>query len=125
VSVRQNLQPLVVNAQPSPEVAAIGAWGAPLGGASAVARSGIGEDATGDLVYGAGMDLYPADLASALIDAGVQTGMELDINPEWVQLDYASSPGLPLVAGVPGQQRPADQYQAGWTRDFVTVLAGQ
>jgi hypothetical protein len=24
---------------------------------------------------------------------------------------------------VPGQYRPADQYLAGWTRDFITVLA--
>jgi hypothetical protein len=24
---------------------------------------------------------------------------------------------------IPGQNRPADQYQVGWNRDFVTVLA--
>jgi hypothetical protein len=28
-----------------------------------------------------------------------------------------------LVAGIPGQNRPGNQYQVGWTRDFVTVLA--
>ena len=49
--------------------------------------------------------------------------MELDINPEWVQLDVASHPGGSLRASVPGQYRPADQYLAGWTRDFITVLA--
>lgn len=49
--------------------------------------------------------------------------MELDINPEWVQLDVARRPGGPLAAEVPGQDRPADQYLAGWTRDFFTVLA--
>jgi hypothetical protein len=49
--------------------------------------------------------------------------MELDINPEWVQLDIARSPGGPLAAAIPGQVRPARQYLAGWTRDFFTVLA--
>jgi hypothetical protein len=125
VSVRQNLPPLVVNGQPSPDIADIAAWGSSLGGAPVVARSAIGEDAAGNLVYAAGMADYPGDLANALIVAGVQTGMELDINPEWVQLDFAPSPGQPLIAGIPGQQRPADQYQEGWTRDFITVLAVQ
>jgi hypothetical protein len=48
--------------------------------------------------------------------------MELDINPEWVQLDTAPWPGGPLSPGVPGQHRPASQYLIGWTRDFITVL---
>jgi len=50
-------------------------------------------------------------------------GMELDINPEWVQMDAAPAPGGALAAGIPGQNRPSDQYLAGWTRDFITVLA--
>ena len=49
--------------------------------------------------------------------------MELDINPEWVQLDIARKPGGPLTAAIPGQARLADQYLEGWTRDFFTVLA--
>jgi hypothetical protein len=49
--------------------------------------------------------------------------MELDINPEWVQLDVAGSPGGPLRAAIPGQHRPAGQYLTGWTRDFIAVLA--
>jgi hypothetical protein len=49
--------------------------------------------------------------------------MELDINPEWVQMDTASTPGAPLAAQIPGQNRPADQCEAGWTRDFVAVLS--
>ena len=49
--------------------------------------------------------------------------MELDINPEWVQLDAAARPGGPLSAGVPGQHRPATQYLTGWTRDFIAVQA--
>jgi hypothetical protein len=49
--------------------------------------------------------------------------MELDINPEWVQLDVARRPGGPLTAETPGQARPADQYLVGWSRDFVAVVA--
>jgi hypothetical protein len=49
--------------------------------------------------------------------------MELDINPEWVQLDAAGRPGGPLQAEIPGQHRPATQYLTGWTRDFIAVLA--
>jgi hypothetical protein len=123
VSVRQNLPPLVVGAQPSPEVADIGAWGATLGGGAAVARSAIGQDAAGDILYAGSMAAVPADLAHALIACGAITAMELDINPEWVQLVLAASPGGPLNPGVPDQNRPANQYSVGWTRDFVTVLA--
>ena len=122
-SVRQNLGPLVEGGQPSPQVGAISAWGATLGGGAFVARSALGEDASGDLLYAASMSTVPVDLASALISAGAVRAMELDINPEWVQMDTASTPGAPLTAQVPGQNRAADQCEAGWTRDFVAVLS--
>lgn len=124
MSVRQNLPLLIVNGQPSPAIADIGSWGSTLGGGAVVARSSLGEDASGDLLYAASMAVLPSDLANALISAGAVTGMELDINPEWVQMDVAPTPGAALAAGIPGQNRPSDQYQLGWTRDFITVLAG-
>ncbi len=71
----------------------------------------------------ASMSASPADLAVALARAGARVAMELDINPEWVQLDVARRPGGPLRAAVPGQNRPPDQFLVGWARDFVTVLA--
>jgi hypothetical protein len=122
-SVRQNLQALVTNGQPTPAAADWGLWGATLGGGEYVARSAVGQDASGDLIYAASMSTTPADLADALARSGARIAMELDINPEWVQLDAARAPGGPLAAEVPGQNRPADQYLAGWTRDFFTVLA--
>jgi hypothetical protein len=122
-SVRQNLAPLVIDGQPSPTIGDLAAWGSTLGGVAAVARSSLGEDASGDMLYAAGMDTVPVDLADALISTGAVTAMELDINPEWVQLDVSPTPGGSPVAGIPGQSRPSDQYQLGWTRDFVTVLA--
>jgi hypothetical protein len=122
-SVRQNLAPLVVGSRPSPSIGNVGAWGATLGGGAAVPRSALGEDAAGNLLYAGTMSAVPVDLASALLSAGAVTAMELDINPEWVQAVVAASPGGPLQTVVPGQYRPADQYQVGWTRDFVTVLS--
>ena len=123
VGVRQNLAPLVVNGQPSPSAGDVTAWGATIGGAY-VARSALGQTSTGSLVYAGSMSTVPADLADALVGVGTVTGMELDINPEWVQADVAAAAGATLVPAVPGQQRPADQYLVGWTRDFVAVLAG-
>jgi hypothetical protein len=122
-SVRQNLRPLVLNGRPTAASADWTMWGATLGGGAYVARSAIGQDAAGDLMYAASMSAVPADLAAALAGHGARIAMELDINPEWVQLDAAGAPGGALIAEIPGQYRPADQYLAGWTRDFFTVLA--
>jgi Phosphodiester glycosidase len=122
-SVRQNLPPLVLNGRPAAAAADWTLWGATLGGGAYVARSAVGQDAAGHLIYAASMSVVPADLASVLAARGARTAMELDINPEWVQLDAAGKPGGALTAEVAGQYRPADQYLVGWTRDFLTVLA--
>jgi hypothetical protein len=123
-SVRQNLSLLVRNGHPT--AAVFGAWtywGATLGGGELVARSSLGENAKGQLIYVASMSASPADLTTALVRFGARSAMELDINPEWVQLAYAKKPGWPLRAGVTGQARPATQHLIGWTRDFIAVMA--
>ena len=122
-SVRQNLEPLVEHGRPTQAAADWGLWGATLGGGEYVARSALGQDASGDLMYAASMSTTPYDLADALARGGAGIAMELDINPAWVQLDIARRPGGRLAAAVPGQNRPADQYLVGWTRDFIKVLA--
>jgi hypothetical protein len=122
-SVRQNLQPLVYRGKPTSAAADPGLWGATLGGGASVARSAVGQDSYGDLLYAGSMSATPADLAAALAARGARIAMELDINPEWVQLDTARSAGGPLIAAVPGQNRPASQFLTGWTRDFFAVLA--
>jgi hypothetical protein len=122
-SVRQNLWLLVSGGEPTKESARWQRWGGTIGNQEYVARSALGENAAGDLMYAASMSTSPADLAKALAGAGARVAMELDINPEWVQLDVASGPGGPLRAAIPGQHRPADQYLTGWTRDFIAVLA--
>ncbi len=122
-SVRQNLWLLVSGGRPTAESARWWRWGGTLGHAEYVARSALGENAAGELMYAASMFTTPGDLARALASRGARVAMELDINPEWVQMDAASRPGGRLVAEVPGQHRPADQYLVGWTRDFIAVLA--
>jgi hypothetical protein len=122
-SVRQNLRLLISHGRATRAAADWTVWGTTLGGGENVARSALGENAAGELVYAAGMSTTPADLAAALLHVGARTAMELDINPEWVQLDRSWAPGRGLRAAIPGQVRPAGQYLAGWTRDFVTVLA--
>jgi hypothetical protein len=122
-SVRQNLRLLVEHGRPTPAAADPSAWGATLGGGAYVARSAVGQDTAGDLLYAGSISAVPEDLAMALARHGARIAMELDINPEWVQLDVASRPGGPLHAVVPGQYRPADQFLRGWTRDYFTVLA--
>jgi hypothetical protein len=124
LSVRQNLSPLVVDGAPSPTAGTWAAWGATVTNLSTVARSALGQDASGNLMYAASSSALPIDLAQALVRAGAVIGMELDINPDWVQADVAAAPGGPLAAAIPGQYPPATEYQSGWTRDFVTVLAG-
>jgi hypothetical protein len=121
-SVRQNLQALVLGGKPTAAAYDWGLWGATLGGGEDVARSAIGQNAAGDIMYAASMSTTPYDLARALSRSGARTAMELDINPAWVQLDVARKPGGSLHAEVAGQYRPADQYLNGWTRDFIAVL---
>lgn len=121
-SVRQNLWLLVSGDQPTKESARWWRWGGTIGHQEYVARSALGQNAAGDLMYAGSMSTTPADLAAALAKAGAVNAMELDINPEWVQMDAATRPGGPLTAEIPGQHRPANQYLTGWTRDFIAVL---
>lgn len=122
-SVRQNLPPLIEDGQANPQIGNVTQWGATLHGLAATARSALGEDPAGDILYAASMSALPIDLASALSDDGAINAMELDINPTWIQLDVAAAAGGPLASTIPGQTRPANQYLVGWTRDFIAVLA--
>jgi hypothetical protein len=123
-SVRQNLVPLVIRGRPTAASSGNwGYWGGTVTGVDDTARSALGENARGQLLYVASMSATPPDLAAALVRAGAVIGMELDINQEWVQFDYASQPGGPLVKAISDQWQPATQYLTGWTRDFIAVLA--
>jgi hypothetical protein len=122
-SVRQNQPALITNGVPNSTVDNPAAWGATVNSSRVVARSAVGEDALGNIIYAGGMSLLPQDLSDALMSVGAVNAMQLDINPEWVQLDAAGAMAAPLATQIPGQNRPADQYVVGWTRDFFAVMA--
>ncbi len=124
-SVRQNLTLLVAHGRVRPAARHWARWGATITGGEFVARSALGENSAGNLIYAGSMSASPADLAGALVRGGARVAMELDINPEWVQLDTARKAGGRLRAAIGGQVRPANQYLTGWRRDFITVAAAR
>ncbi|MHB8531595.1 MAG: hypothetical protein ACYDC2_02630 [Solirubrobacteraceae bacterium] len=126
-SVLQNLSPLVANGTlaANTESCVQTCWGSTLGGGDAVARSGLGERADGQLVWAAGEHLTPAELSRALAGAGARWAAELDINPAWVAgYLYAHGPSGPRASPVvPGQNGIAGMFLQSYTRDFFAVTA--
>jgi hypothetical protein len=126
VYVRQNLQPLIThgtlaaNLDGNVETA----WGATLGGAYAVWRSGIGVTRSGDLVYAAGDALTVSSLADLLHRAGAVTAMQLDINKAWISyMSYTHSGGRLVPHKLVAFQRPASRYLQPTSRDFIAAYA--
>ena len=70
--------------QPAADVDEYGPWGATLGGGFAVARSGLGIDRYGNLLWAGSTYATPRAIAMALIQSGAVRAMQLDINPMWV-----------------------------------------
>ena len=124
VDARQNLQLLVDGgvATSASRSTSDAVWGGSVSGA-VTARSGLGVDKSGNVYYVASMRAIPYDLAEAMVSVGVVRGIQLDMNPYWIDLGTATTPGAPMVSRVPGQNRPASIFSAGWQRDFMVVLA--
>jgi len=129
IAYRQNLGPLIANARPT--AAALAAneliWGDPLKGNPQQARSALGIDTRGNLVYVATLSgVSPALLARALLAAGAVEGMELDINPYWPIVGASFSvlhhPGNYPVQ-IPYAEHNPTIYNTGWERDFFVALA--
>jgi Phosphodiester glycosidase len=133
VSVRQNLDLLVDGGHPLPglDAADTTRWGATLGNAVYVWRSGLGVTANGALVYVGGPGLNITDLADLLVRAGAVRAMELDINTDWVNFstyrpdgssgEATPSDGTELLPGMAGT--PARYFEPWWARDFITMSA--
>lgn len=126
-SVRQNLYLLVAHGGAASTVGCIETcWGATVGGVLSVARSALGNDAQGHLIYGAAESVTPATLARGLIEGGVRRAAELDINPDWVAAYLYHHPhhGPPrYVPVIPGQYGVYGQFLLPYSRDFFAVLA--
>jgi hypothetical protein len=131
VSVRQNLDLLVNNSKPVRGLMAndTSQWGATVGNAVYVSRSGLGVTADGALVYVGGPGLNITDLANLLVRAGAVRAMELDINVDWVNYSYYSpstlngfatgANGRLLVNAMTGT--PTRYFESWWARDFITM----
>ncbi len=94
-------------------------WGATLGAKTIVARSGLGVTANGALVYVAGPALSARTLAESLQRAGVVRGMALDLNPEWVTLNFFEHSSTGVVTGrklYPGHATTGDPLPRSHTR---------
>ncbi len=126
-SALQNQQLLVDHGLASVSAAGcvIACWGGTVEGRMAVARSGLGVTSSGQLVWAAGEQLLPSELAAALVDAGAVRAIELDINPAWVAgYLYLHRPSGPAPAQVvPGQHGIAGELLEPYTRDFLTIVA--
>jgi hypothetical protein len=121
---RQNLPLIVDGGRPNPNLSDGPEWGATLGNAILVWRSGIGVDRHGNLIYAAGEDQTVRSLAGALAHAGAVRAMELDINSYWVSFITYGAPeaGNPTNL-LPDMSRSASRYLEPDDRDFFAVYA--
>lgn len=128
VAVRQNLTLLVDKKNPTPLVSATDfalAWGKTIHRLPAVWRSGIGITTNGALVYVAGSNLTVSALAQALIAAGAQRAMELDINTQFVNA-FTYAPGTSGPVGhklLRTLRYGPDHYLQPQDRDLIEVLS--
>jgi phosphodiester glycosidase len=119
---RQNGAPLIVEGEINPTAASDGwAWGAPILANIYTWRSALALTANGVLLYAAGNAVTASTLARALVAAGAEQAMELDINPVWVRCMTYQATRSTLTArklrddmyGYP------NQFLVPYERDFI------
>jgi hypothetical protein len=124
VFARQNLPLIVSGGQLNASLNNDSLWGATLGNAVRVWRSGIGVDAHGNLIYAAADIQTAQSLARILQHAGAVRAMELDINYEWTTFNFYGGFGAASPAKLlPGMNRPSTRYLTPDDRDFFAVYA--
>jgi len=122
VFARQNLPLIVEEGHPNPNLNNGVEWGATLGNAIEVWRSGIGVDRRGNLIYAAANDQTVGSLARILIHAGAVRAMELDINSYWVSfISYAHAGALDPSNLLGEMNRSPERYLSPDDRDFFAV----
>jgi hypothetical protein len=119
---RQSLPPIIWNGKLNPSLNDGPQWGATLGNAVRVWRTGVGIDRHGNIIYAAADYQTVVTLAQILKRAGAVRAMQFDINPEWPTLiTYAHNHGLIPAKVVPNVMQPATRYLVPDDRDFFAV----
>ncbi|HET7555747.1 MAG TPA: phosphodiester glycosidase family protein [Gaiellaceae bacterium] len=122
VFARQSLHLMIQDGRLSPALNDSSQWGATLGNAVRVWRTGVGVDRRGNLIYAAANDQTVVTLAKILQRAGAVRAMQFDINPEWPSLiTYTHHGGLVPTKVVPNVMQPATRYLAPDDRDFFAA----
>lgn len=129
VTVRQSLSLIVDGGRPVDGLdnSNIALWGSNKSQFQYTARSGLGVDAEGRLIYAAGHQMSLRELADALSDAGAVRAMQLDMhNPvvsfNWYRPDPGSSLGVHATKLMESMNRSATRYLSPEQRDFFTVV---
>jgi hypothetical protein len=121
---RQNLPLIVAAGRPTANLANGSEWGATVGNAVRVWRSGVGVDAKGNVLYAAANDQTVQSLAEILIHAGAVRAMEMDINSYWISFNTYAAPGALEPSKLLAEtERPAERYLTPDDRDFFAVYS--
>ena len=121
---RQSLPPILWESRLNPHLNDSRQWGATLGNAVRVWRTGAGIDSHGNLIYAAADGQTVESLARLLRHTGAVKAMQLDINPEWPSLiTYRHQPQLIADKVVPNYQQTATRYLVPDDRDFFAVYS--
>jgi Phosphodiester glycosidase len=119
---RQNLPLIVAGGKLNPNLSDGPEWGATLGNAVRVWRSGVGVDAHGNLIYAVANDQTVGSLAAILQHAGAIRAMELDINTYWPSfITYHGPEAVGAANLLPGMDRSPQRYLTPDDRDFFAV----
>jgi hypothetical protein len=127
-AVRQNLALIVEMGRPVPGLDrnTDQRWGSTKNQLQYTWRSGLGATAHGDLLYLAGDGLNLATLGVAMAQAGVVTGMELDIHPglQFFSTWQGNGSGRPQPGRLlPTMVGPSERYVQPDIRDFFYFTA--
>jgi hypothetical protein len=119
---RQNLPLILNNGHLNPNLSDGPEWGATLGNAILVWRSGLGIDRYGNLIYAAANDMTVGSLAEVLKRAGAVRAMELDINTYWTSFIHYRQPDAIGAANLlASMDRSSQRYLTPDDRDFFGV----
>jgi hypothetical protein len=122
IYARQNLSLIIDHRRLNPNLSDGPQWGATLGNAVRVWRSGLGIDQHGNLIYTAANDQTVASLAEILRRAGAVRAMELDINTYWTSFISYRRPGGSAAANLlADMDRSPLRYLTPDDRDFFAV----